>query len=109
MLIVEIILNNRLFFVIIGYKVQFESLEHITSYYSSLGHSGSYQTMFYCEVTDDMREGRGGGNMAEGELIEVVHVSLEEGMEIALNKDIPRSTGLCFALMWFEHYKKPLI
>ena len=74
-----------------------------------MGHAGSHQTVFYCEVTDDMKEGSGGGNVAEGELIDVVYIPLDEGIKLAFDQDKPRSIGLCFALMWFEHYKRPLL
>ena len=84
-----------------------ESLEFITSFYSSMGHAGSEQTMFYCEVTDDMLSvGVGGGNQDEGEMIDVVHVPLEQAKAMAQNPELPRSSSLCFALMWFLVFKK---
>ena len=90
-----------------GYDVPLSNIEYINAYYSSIGHAGSKQTMFYCEVTDDMMVHKGGGNEHEGELIEVVNVSLEDGMKLAMNGEEARSTGLCFAVIWFEHFKKP--
>lgn len=90
-----------------GYDVPLSNIEYINAYYSSIGHAGSKQTMFYCEVTDEMLVHKGGGNEHEGELIEVVNISLEDGMKLAMNGDAARSTGLCFAIVWFEHFKKP--
>lgn len=90
-----------------GYDVPLSNIEYVNAYYSSIGHAGSKQTMFYCEVTDDMMVHEGGGNEHEGELIEVVDVSLEDGMKLAMNGEAARSTGLCFAVIWFEHFKKP--
>lgn len=79
----------------------------ITSFYSSVGHAGSQQTVFYCEVTDGMHSpGAGGGNQAEGEVIDVVHVPLEEAKAMILSAERPRTVGLCFALMWFQLYKE---
>ncbi len=98
----------RLVISVIGYHVPVESLEIITSFFSSVGHGGSQQTMYYCEVTDAMLQSKGGGNQAEGEFIDVLHVPLEEAETIALDASIPRSTGLCFAMMWFIHYKNHL-
>lgn len=92
-----------------GYRVQLESLECITSFYSSIGHAGSCQTLFYCEVTDSMRTSEGGGSAAEGEEIEVVHLPMKEGLALVFDQDKPRPSGLLFALMWFEHYKRPLL
>lgn len=93
----------------LGYNVSLESLECITSYNSSVGHAGSHQTLFYCEVTDAMRTKQGGGNYSEGEEIEVVHLPLKEGVALVFDQDKPRSSGLLFALMWFEQYKKPFL
>lgn len=93
----------------IGYDVPPEKLECITSFYSSVGHAGSHQTLFYCEVTDAMRTGQGGGNYSEGEEIEVVHLPLKEAGALVFDENKPRTTGLLFAFMWFEHYKKPFL
>ena len=89
-----------------GYDVPLSNIEFVNAYYSSIGHAGSRQTMYYCEVTDDMMVHAGGGNEHEGELIEVVNVPLEDGMKLAMNGEPARSTGLCFAVLWFEHFKK---
>lgn len=96
-------------FVPAGYDVAVESLECVTSFHSSVGHAGSQQTVFYCEVTDNMRRNEGGGNLSEGEEIEVVHLPLKEGTALMFDQNKSRSTGLLFALMWFEHYKRPLL
>lgn len=74
-----------------------------------MGHAGSYQTLFYCEVTDNMKISAGGGNAAEGEEIEVINIPLDKSSELFFDQDKPRSTGLLLALMWFEHHKKPLL
>ena len=86
-----------------------ESLECITSCNSSVGHAGSFQTLYYCEVTDDMLESVGGGVVSEGERIEVVYLPLEESLDLVFNQEKLRSTGLMFAIMWFYRYKKPLL
>ena len=92
-----------------GYEVSADKMECITSFYSSMGHAGSHQTLYYCEVTDDMKKSEGGGVATEGENIEVVNLPLHKGIEMVFKEDLPRSTGLLFALMWFEHYKRPLL
>lgn len=92
-----------------GYKVPVESLECITSFYCGMGHAGNHETLFYCEVTDDMKESVGGGNILEGEKIEVVHMPLTEGTALIFDQDKPRGSGLLFALMWFECYKRPFL
>lgn len=86
-----------------------ESLEVITSYYTSVGHGGSEQTLFYCEVTDSMlSKEAGGGNQAEGELIDIVYVPLDEAKAMT-GPEWPKTASLCFAFTWFELYKKPLL
>ena len=89
-----------------GYDVPLSNIECVTAYYSSIGHAGSRQTMYYCEVTDDMIAHDGGGNEHEGELIDVVHVPLEDAMKLVMDRDAARTTGLCFAVFWFEHFKR---
>lgn len=86
-----------------------ESLECITSFCTSSGESGNVQTLFYCEVTDDMLESEGGGNISEGEEILVIHLPLKEGLELVFDKDKPRTSGLLFAILWFEHFKRPIL
>lgn len=90
----------------LGYKVPLSNLECITSFYSSVGHAGSRQTLYYCEVTDAMIEGKGGGIVSEGERIEVVHLPLEESLALVFDQEIPRPPGLMFAIMWFHQYKR---
>lgn len=68
---------------------------------SGVGLTGSRQTMFYAEVTDAQRGGPGGGLAEEGELIEVVHLSLDDAQAFADNPDIPKTLGVIFAISWF--------
>ena len=90
-----------------GYDVSLESIQSITSYYSSLGTAGTHQSLFYCEVTDDMVVAQGGGNDYEGEIIEVIHMPLEEAMKLPFDVGKARPTALCFALLWFDKFKRP--
>ena len=56
-----------------------------------------------------MKTSEGGGNYSEGGVIDVVHLPLEEAVGLIFDQDKARTTGLLFALMWFEHYKRPLL
>ena len=80
----------------------------ITSYFSSVGHGGSQQTMYFCEVTDSMLVCGGGGNQSEGELIQVVYVPVDQAENMALDPTKVRTSGLCFAMIWFNTYKRNL-
>ncbi len=88
-----------------GYDVPLENIERVTSYFSSVGHSGSHQTMFYCEVTDAMLVGGGGGVALEGECIDVVYLPTSQVLELLFNEEVPKSSTFCYALLWFHHFK----
>ena len=90
-----------------GYNVPLNCIEKITSYHSSVGVSGSYQTLFYTEVTDEMLVSRGGGSAAEGEMIEVVYVPVEELQTFAFDETKRKTPSLILAVLWFIQNKLP--
>ncbi|MBN3271624.1 NUD14 pyrophosphatase, partial [Polyodon spathula] len=109
-----------------GYDVPVSKLRKITSYRSSglnethsyelqifigtrsgVGVTGSKQTMFYAEVSDDNCVGEGGGEPQEGELIEVVKVPLPESMNFAFDESLPKTMGVLFSFMWFHSNMAP--
>uniref|UniRef100_A0A8B9GCS4 Uridine diphosphate glucose pyrophosphatase NUDT14 n=1 Tax=Amazona collaria TaxID=241587 RepID=A0A8B9GCS4_9PSIT len=85
-----------------GYDVAVTDLRKITSYRSGVGVTGSSQTLFYAEVTDQMRTGEGGGQAEEGELIEVVEIPLEDSMKFAYNETLQKTMGVIFSFTWFQ-------
>ncbi|XP_062486678.1 uridine diphosphate glucose pyrophosphatase NUDT14 isoform X2 [Pezoporus occidentalis] len=85
-----------------GYHVAVTDLRKITSYRSGVGVTGSSQTLFYAEVTDQMRIGEGGGQAEEGELIEVVEIPLEESMKFAYDETLQKTMGVIFSFTWFQ-------
>ncbi|XP_063895969.1 uridine diphosphate glucose pyrophosphatase NUDT14 isoform X2 [Helicoverpa armigera] len=87
-----------------GYDVPLKELHQIASYRAGVGVQGSLQTMFYCEVTDDMKKGKGGG--VEDEIIEVVEKSITEVEKWISGPGPLNSPPSClFALMWFLRNK----
>ncbi|XP_061668485.1 uridine diphosphate glucose pyrophosphatase NUDT14 [Syngnathoides biaculeatus] len=90
-----------------GYDVPASKLKRITSYRSGVGVTGSKQTMFYAEVSDDNCVSAGGGEPQEGELIEVVKVPLHEAMTFAYNERIPKTMGVIFSFIWFHNNMSP--
>lgn len=74
---------------------------------SGVGVTGSKQTMFYVEVSDENRVGEGGGKPQEGELIEVVKVPLHEAMTFAFDESIPKTMGVIFSFIWFHNNMSP--
>ena len=86
-----------------GYAVPLESVEKITSFYTSVGFAGSKQTLYYAEVDEGMKVSDGGG--VDGELIEVILLSIEDAKEFIYNENIVKTPGLMFSFMWwFERY-----
>ena len=82
-----------------GYKV--DSIQKITSYYTSVGFAGSRQTLFYAQVHE--RIGEGGG--IEEEKIEVIHLPVKEAREFMMDESKPKTPGLLFAFCWwFERF-----
>ncbi|CAG5129512.1 unnamed protein product [Candidula unifasciata] len=84
-----------------GYDVPLEHIRKVTSCRSGVGTAGGTLHIFYAEVTDEMKVGPGGGNPHEGEMIEVVEMSIEEGRKLILDETVNRVHGLLFALLWF--------
>ncbi|KAI6659250.1 Uridine diphosphate glucose pyrophosphatase-like isoform X1 [Oopsacas minuta] len=84
-----------------GYRVPLENIKKFNSYLSSLGLSATKHTMFYAEVTNEMRVGTGGGLTTEQEEIEVLHLSLGAARHLLWDETRFKSCGLCLAITWF--------
>lgn len=82
-----------------------ETLPLFFIFRSSVGISGSEQTLYYARVTDSMKTGKGGGNPEEGELIEIVEVPVDESVAFVMDKTKDRPVGMLFALMWYHSFK----
>lgn len=67
--------------------------------------TGGLQTMFFAEVTDDMRVSNGGGNSDEGELIDVVELNIQEITDMMRRPTINSPAGFLFGMQWFLHNK----
>lgn len=88
-----------------GYDVPQEKFEKIFSTNNSVGISGSLQSMFYAEVTDEMIVSKGGGNVAEGESIEIYYLPRKEMKEFIFNESLPKPSGLIAAFFWYLNNK----
>ncbi|KAL4710240.1 hypothetical protein ACJJTC_005413 [Scirpophaga incertulas] len=87
-----------------GYNIKLKDLHKIISYRSGVGVQGSLQTLFYCEVSDDMKTEQGGG--VDDEIIEVVEMSIPQIEEMLKSEGPLASPPSClFALMWFLQNK----
>lgn len=89
-----------------GYDVPEENLQEITSFRGGVGTTGALQTFFFAEVTDEMCVSKGGGNMQEGEMIELFYLPLEKSREFMFDLTKHKPAGFMFALMWyFDKFK----
>lgn len=83
-----------------GYNVTTERLEEVMTYRAGVGTNGSFQTLYYCEVTDDDKANSGGG--IEDEIIDVVEYTIDEARELVkkgANNNSPPS--FLFGVLWF--------
>ena len=83
-----------------GYQV--ESVTKIAEFYSSVGTSGSKQSVFYTEVNNNQKIANGGG--IDNECIEVVEIKVNEIQDFLKLNNITPSLG--FSFMWFLSNKK---
>lgn len=74
---------------------------------SGVGISGDLQTLYYAEVTEDLRVSLGGGNTEEGEDIELVEMSIKEVEDYLSQSTVSSPGGFLFALQWFLANKAP--
>ena len=87
-----------------GYAVPLGEVEKITEFYTSVGFAGSKQTLYYAEVDESMKVSEGGG--VDGELIEVITLSVEEAKNVIYDESIVKTPGLMFAFMWWFSRRK---
>ena len=90
-----------------GYDVPLENLQKISSFYTSVGISGTHQTIYYAECDDSMIVNGGGG--LEEEDIEVVYIPLERAREFMFDESYQKTTGILMTFYWFfDTFKRTL-
>ncbi|XP_015116374.1 uridine diphosphate glucose pyrophosphatase [Diachasma alloeum] len=89
----------------VGYEAPASAFEKILTYTDIAATAGRH-THFYVEVTDDMHIHPGGGDESEGELIEVVEMSIPEVIEYISSGDVQSPPGFLFGVMWFLSKKR---
>lgn len=86
-----------------GYSVNACNLERVASYLSGVGTTGSRQTSYYCEVTDDMKVSQGGG--VDDEIIEVVEMTVPNIKKYVSQNHVLSPPSFLFNIHWFLHNK----
>lgn len=78
-----------------GYKI--DNITKIAQFYSSVGTSGSKQSVFYTEVCNSQKITNGGG--IDDECIEVIEIKVNKMKDLLKLDNITPSLG--FSFMWF--------
>jgi len=86
-----------------GYDVPLETIEKVTSFYTSIGISGAKQTLYYAECRESMKINEGGG--LEDEAIEVIYLPLAHAKEFMFDETCHKTPGLIMAFYWFFENK----
>ena len=89
-----------------GYDVPLESIEKISSFYTSVGISGTHQTLYFAQVDESMRVSDGGG--IHDEEIEVITIPLREAKKFMFDEKYQKTTGVSLAFYWFFDNKLPI-
>ncbi|XP_011159704.1 uridine diphosphate glucose pyrophosphatase NUDT14 [Solenopsis invicta] len=83
-----------------GYEAPTSAFKQITTYLSSASASAK-QTIFYVEVTDNMQIHPGGGDESEGEVIEIVELSVSELKDYIRLKEVQSPASFLYGVSWF--------
>ncbi|XP_031833814.1 uridine diphosphate glucose pyrophosphatase NUDT14 isoform X2 [Nomia melanderi] len=79
-----------------GYEAPAESIKLINTFGSVFKN-----TLFYVEVTDEMQTHPGGGAASEGELIEVVEMSIPEVKQYINSEKVQSPPSFMYGVTWF--------
>lgn len=82
-----------------GYDVPVENLHKISTFYTSVGISGTQQTLYYAVCNDSMKVNNGGGLSDED--IEVIYIPIEEAKKFMFDESYQKTSGLLMAFYWF--------
>lgn len=82
-----------------GYDVPLTEIKKISSFYTSVGISGTQQTLYYAQVDDTLKINDGGGLSDED--IEVIYIPLDEAKKFMFNESYQKTPGLMMGFYWF--------
>ncbi|WP_455757466.1 NUDIX domain-containing protein [Sulfurimonas sp.] len=82
-----------------GYDIPVESLQKISSFYTSVGISGAKQTLYYATCNESMKINDGGG--LEEEDIEVIYIPHAKAKKFMFDESYQKTPGLMMAFYWF--------
>jgi len=82
-----------------GYDVPLSKLQKISTFYTSVGISGTHQTLYYAQVDNSMRIDDGGG--IHDEEIEVIYIPTKDAKKFMFNESYQKTTGVMLSIYWF--------
>ena len=86
-----------------GYDVPLSKIEKISSFYTSVGISGTHQTLYFAQIDESMRVSNGGG--IHDEEIEVIFIKKEDAKSFLFDECYQKTTGVSLAFYWFFNTK----
>ncbi|WP_457743648.1 NUDIX domain-containing protein [Sulfurimonas sp.] len=82
-----------------GFDIPVKNLQKINTFYTSVGISGTLQTLYYAELNEDMKINEGGG--LQDEEIEVIYIPTKEAKEFIFDESYQKTTGVMLSIYWF--------
>ena len=86
-----------------GYDVPVDNLQKVSSFFTSVGISGSKQTLYYANINESMKINEGGG--IEEEAIEVLYIPLHDAKKFLFDESFQKTPGMMMAFYWFFEKK----
>lgn len=83
-----------------GFQVPLSGIEKLFTHQTT-GESGWNETVFYAEVTDDMKVSEGGGNADEGEFIDIFYLPLIEAKQFVFDDAYTKTGTEVSAFCWY--------
>ena len=84
-----------------GYEIPLNDITHVMTFLSGVGIAGEYMHLFYAEVSNKMKVSDGGGLESEGEMIEVVEMSINEVESYLSSSNVKSPMFTIYGLNWF--------
>ncbi len=85
-----------------GYHITSDRLYSIAQFYNNVGMNGALQNLFYAQISKKDKKSNGGGNIQEGENIELIFVP-RKLINIFLNDNkYPKTQSLAYSILWFQ-------
>lgn len=82
-----------------GFDIPTKNLQKISSFYTSVGISGTKQTLYFAKCDESMKVSDGGG--LEDEEIEVIYIPLNDAKRFMFDESYQKTPGMVMAFYWF--------